>query len=467
MSGRRGLLSASAALVASRALSLLAGLGAVAAVSRSLGPVEFGALSFALALAALFAPLTEMGLNAILVRAILKAPGREGEYAGTALLARLGAGAVALGLGGAAILVLKPDEPGLHLAAFVLLAGETFRAFQVCALAMEARRRFTAIAAGQAGVAILFAGGRAAAALSGAGMVGIAAIHAAEIAAGGMLFLALRRRGGAPPLAPSRRAAGELLRRSWILALSAGFATANLKIDQVMLGQMRGTAEVGVYAAAARLSELWHFVPAMVATAAFPDLAELRDRDRGAYLGAVRGLLDRIALLSWAAMAAIALGAGLAVGIAFGPDYAAAAPVLQLHVAGGIFMALRVVASKWMVIEELFALSLLSHGLGAALNVALNLALIPACGPMGAAAATVASYAGAGWIAFYAHAGTRPLAHAMGRSLLVPLRLPGIVLRRARRGAGAGTQGGTQGGAHGGAGNGAGDGAGTGAGPDR
>jgi O-antigen/teichoic acid export membrane protein len=66
--------------------------------------------------------------------------------------------------------------------------------------------------------------------------------------------------------------------------------------------------------------------------------------------------------------------------------------------------------------------SLLTHLAGAVVNVALNLLLIPTYGTIGAAVATVISYASAGWLALYLSARTRPMAHMMARALLLPLR---------------------------------------------
>ena len=60
-----------------------------------------------------------------------------------------------------------------------------------------------------------------------------------------------------------------LLTESWPLALSAMGAVLYLRIDQVMLGQMTTSGEVGVYAAAAQISEVWYFVPTIIVASAF------------------------------------------------------------------------------------------------------------------------------------------------------------------------------------------------------
>ncbi len=106
----------------------------------------------------------------------------------------------------------------------------------------------------------------------------------------------------------------------------------------------------------------------------------------------------------------------------FGAEYAAAAPVLALHIWAGVFIFMRALLSRWLVAEDLLRFSLVTHLAGAVINVVGNLILIPRHGPLGAAIATVVSYAVASWLALFASAATRPMAWKMARALLLPLR---------------------------------------------
>jgi len=59
---------------------------------------------------------------------------------------------------------------------------------------------------------------------------------------------------------------------------------------------------------------------------------------------------------------------------------------------------------------------------GAVMNVVLNIFLIPRWGGLGAAYATVASYALAAWVASYLHPAVRTTAAMQSRALLIPFR---------------------------------------------
>ena len=64
-----------------------------------------------------------------------------------------------------------------------------------------------------------------------------------------------------------------------------------------------------------------------------------------------------------------------------------------------------------------------SQVLGALVNVILNLKLIPLYGAVGAAYATVISFAVAGYVVLFFHPRLWPMALVVTRSVLMPLRL--------------------------------------------
>ena len=70
------------------------------------------------------------------------------------------------------------------------------------------------------------------------------------------------------------------LKNSWPLALSAFFALVYLKVDQIMLGQLSDSRDLGLYSAAARLSEVWYVLPTALATAVFPAIINIKERDK-------------------------------------------------------------------------------------------------------------------------------------------------------------------------------------------
>src|SRR3954466_5300330 len=160
-----------------------------------------------------------------------------------------------------------------------------------------------------------------------------------------------------------------------------------------MLAQMVGVEASGVYAVAARMSEVWYFIPQLLAAAVFPSLLRTKLVSGKLYEQRMQLCLAAFASTATGIAVIVTIFANSIVHALFGPQHAAAAAILQIHIWGGVFIFQRAVASKWMIAENLFVFSFVSHGVGALLNIALNLVMIPRWGAIGSAVATVISYA--------------------------------------------------------------------------
>ncbi len=419
----RGIASGATWLTLSRSVAMVARGVTMLIVARHLGPYMFGSLSYAVAAASLIGPIGHLGLNAIITRDLVEKPGEAGGILATSLLLRL--------LGSCAIVILAfwllgildTNEPNLRTFVVIILAAEVFRSTQVFSYWLESERRFVSnavisLCATSAGVIakLVFV-------ILDAPLVWFVVVYAGE----GLVyaFLVVGRFCALRPvslnmLSPTLNYAKSLLSQSLPLTLSTIGAVANLHLDQVMLGHMHGSQTVGVYAVAARLSEFWYFVPATLVTVLFPMLVEARGRDWRRYQG---HLLRLFTLLAWLGVLVALICQVFATSLLpalFGPAYAASATVLTIHVWGGIFMSMRVLASRWLIAEHLTKFSIISHGIGAAVNIVLNFLLIPEFGAVGAAYATLVSYMASGWLCFFAWRHTRAVGLLMAKAMTMP-----------------------------------------------
>jgi O-antigen/teichoic acid export membrane protein len=201
----------------------------------------------------------------------------------------------------------------------------------------------------------------------------------------------------------------KLLRRSWPILVSGGFAQINLRIDALVIAAIVSIPDVGIYSAATRLSESWSVLAMAIVTATFPALVKLARTDVAAYGRDLAQLLRWLIWLSVVGGIIIAAAAPIIIHLIYGPEFAPAAAVLAVHVFGGIFLFVRTAVSRWLIIENLFMFSLISHLMGAAVNVALNFTLIPHLGIVGAAWASVASYATSGLLFLLVSRRSRPM----------------------------------------------------------
>ncbi|MES1168032.1 MAG: polysaccharide biosynthesis C-terminal domain-containing protein, partial [Oleiharenicola lentus] len=222
-------------------------------------------------------------------------------------------------------------------------------------------------------------------------------------------------------LDPARILAGALLREAWPLMLTSLAVIVYMKIDEVMLRQMAGPAAVGVYAAAVRISELWYFVPVALASSVLPALLRTRERDAVHYRARLQQFFDLNAGLAYGSAIPLALASGWITRLAYGEAFAAAGPVLAVHIWASLFVFLGVARGQWLVNEGHTRFYFLATLAGAVTNIGLNLVLIPRQGALGAAWATLIAYGLAAWLTTFASGRTREIAWMQTRAILLPL----------------------------------------------
>jgi PST family polysaccharide transporter len=184
-----------------------------------------------------------------------------------------------------------------------------------------------------------------------------------------------------------------------------------------MLGQMVGDEAVGIYSAAVRISEVWYFIPMMIVASVFPAILEAKKRSEAQYYQRFQHLYDLMVWLSVAVALPMTFLSTPIVTLLFGESFSASGTVLAIHIWAAVFVFLGVASSKWFLAENRQMLNFQRTALGAVVNVILNFLLIPDFGPIGAAIATVVSYATAAFLFDVAQQETRQMFAMKVRSL--------------------------------------------------
>ncbi len=399
-----------------RAGALLLTLVTSVVVVRALGPAQYGELSYLLAISGLLAPLAQFGISGLVARALLEQPTDERAVLRAAMQLRLAGCALAFVAGVVYWLVLE-HRPADRWMLLVLLAAQFATVTQVVEFWFQVQFKAARLVPWRTGAAVVAAILKMALAVATHDARWVAAAFALEfLLIGAAAWTAMRKEGTVSRVSP---AAGTLERPSppwlrwfaqrspWLLA--SGIAEViYLRIDIVLLERLRGIEETGIYAVAARLSEVWYMVPVALMGAVFPALWQRR-QDAAAYERGLQASLDLLFALAVALAVVMQLFGAPLVEWLFGPRFTASVPILQIHIWAGVFVFMRALLSRWLLAEDLLRFSLFTHLSGAAMNVALNLLLIPKYGALGAAVATVISYACAGWLALYLSPRTRPM----------------------------------------------------------
>ena len=397
-------------------------------IARYLGPEQFGLLSFAMAFVGLFGAIAALGLQGIVVRDIVRNPNCARETLGTAALLQLIGGLIAYVLILLLIGYLRPDDALARSIVAILGSMMLLKAGHIAVFWFESQVQSKYTVWVQNGVFLVFAAVKVGLILHEASLTAFAWATLSEAIVGAVLLLGVMSQRGPSltRLRVSTERAKSLLNDSWPLILSAIAVTIYMKIDQIMLGQMIGDQEVGIYSAAVRISEVWYFIPMAIVASVSPAILEAKKRSEKQYYARLQRLYDLMVVMSVAVALPMTFLSTSIVTILFGEAYRAGGAVLAIHIWASVFVFLGVASGKWFLAENRQVLSLQRTVLGAVANVALNLWMIPLYGAIGAALATVASQAVAAWLFDLMQPSTRPM-FVMKLKSMSPLRLQTII----------------------------------------
>lgn len=380
-------------LFADKIVRLAVGLVVWTWLARYLGPEQFGLFNYASAFVSLFAVVASLGLNSVVVRDLVKNPLEAEVTLGTAFILQLIGGAVAFGLAVFIIRIIRPDDRAAEAIVYVLGLAMVLKATEVVKYWFESKVQSKYSVWLENSAFVLFSGVRVMLMLVGASLVAFAWAVFAEglVVAVGLLWVYGRCGGRLHFWRGQHVCAKALLRESWPLILSGLAVMLYMRIDQVMLGEISSVESVGIYSAAVRVSEVWYFVPMSIIASAFPRLLQTKIDDH-AYRRRFQQLYNLMVALALGVAVPMTFLSGWIVVQMFGPMYEEAGSILSINIWAGVFVALGLASSQWLLIEGLEKVIFYRTLLGAIVNISANSALIPLFGATGAAIATVISY---------------------------------------------------------------------------
>ncbi|MDT8395064.1 MAG: flippase [bacterium] len=415
---RRKISSNTAWLFGDRVVRMGAGLVVGVWLARYLGPESFGVYSYAIAFTFLFSPIRSLGLERVAVRELVKRPGDAGPVMASSMLPMLIGGVAAFAAAGIAVGVIRPGDATVRSLVLAVAAGMIFQSFDVVDYYNQSRveSRFTVLPKGL--VFLAASASKVALIVAGASVVAFGWVYGAELlsAAAALTIVYLMRRD-TPALNRWRPALGqvrELLADSWPLLISSALIVINMRIDQVMMGGMLGDRQVGIYSVAVRLTELWYFIPIILQSTLMPSIVRagevsraLLDRRMHSFYRLMSGLAYMIIVPMW-------LLADRLVLLLFGEAYVEAVPMLRWLLITVLFVNLGLARTAFLTTMNWTRLHMASSVLGALINVALNLILIPVYGGMGAVTASLIAY----WVQVHGACFLFPALRGTGLSML-------------------------------------------------
>ncbi|MGI0480997.1 flippase [Geminocystis sp. CENA526] len=393
-------------------------------LARYLGPEQFGVYNYALAFVSIFQILSSLGLNGIVVRDLVELPNQDKEILGTSFVLRFLGSLLSIVV--TIIIVTLFDHTDKQILPLILLLSlsNVASAFQTVSFYFESKVLSKYVVKAHLLSQISYYILLAILIFSEASLTFIAITFVFQSVVNALLLCFMYSAQKQQIFAWKFRwnRAKSLLSRSWPLILSSFGAIIYLKIDQIMLGQMTSNTEVGVYSVAVRFSEVWYFIPNLIVASYFPSLLKSREKSYQEYNTRIQKLYDLLMLGALGLSIAMTFLSSPLINSLYGQYYQNSAIILSIHIWASIFIFMRALLSKWLIAEDLYIFSFVTHSSGAIVNLILNLFLIPSFGGIGAAIATVISYSVASYVSLFFHPRTIISGKMMTIALLSPIR---------------------------------------------
>jgi len=384
------------AVMAGRAVTILAGLVTLGYAARTLGPAAYGMCAFATAAAAYASILLSPGLTTWGTRTIAQDRSKAGQTLLVVNLLQLALAVVAYAaLAGFTVLAISDPTQRVILLLAGLILFTTALGVEWVFAGLELMRINALVGAG---IAVATAVALLSLVRSPAEVYYYAAFPAAfgllAFLAGWGLLYRYRIRLEWPSLATL----GAAVVDSLPLGLTMALVTIWLHANHLIVRGFLGTEALGVFAAAFRLVALSWMVPVMLASVFMPRLARVVKERRHRAAQEVRTFVRVHLVIAIPIAATMAAEAPALVALVFGPQYTTAVPLVRVLAVAVVFSFAKASYEHSLIAfsedRALFRVVAVS----CVVAVGGGLVLVPWLGTIGAAAAVAAMHV-AGWIA--------------------------------------------------------------------
>jgi len=362
-------------------------------IARYLGPKNFGLMSYVISFVGLFGFLAGGGADNILSRELIKFPEKKDELLSAGLWLKLGGAVLAIIVINIAGFLTSPDYL-TRLLIFIFSTTFIGQSLTVISLYFQAQvlsknnilaQLISTIISSILKLLIIHFKG---------GIIWLIIIYVFDslTLGAGLVIIYLRQTNKKINWPFDRSWVKKIFQNSLPLMFTTVAVTIYGRIDQIIVKQMMSDTALGFYAAAAKLSDLWLFIPSIICASLFPAIVKVYG-DKTLYEDRLKKLITPLLAIATLISIIIFLSAEYLIYFLFGAGYLPAAAILKIYIWSIIPAFLMVVLNYYLVAENYTYIYLTITIIGAAANIILNILLIPRYGTSGSAVANLISYA--------------------------------------------------------------------------
>ena len=362
-------------------------------VARYLGPSDFGKLTYYVALIAIFQTICNLGLDGVVVREIAKLPKKPNIILGTVFWMRLLMGCfcwlvvmigylifnrldnediLILGLVGSSLAFQSADvidlwfqgnsqnKRGVYSKLLAYLFSNTIKVFLI---------------------------------LFGANLIAFASVIALEAALVGVaLYISYAYYPCEKRWIWNSTLGKQMVLESWPYMLSGLSIMIYMRIDQLMIKEILGNYELGLFSIILPISNIWNMIPVIICSILAPYFARLHIESEEIFDKYLSYLFRFFWGISILLIIFTIFFSEFIVNNIYGELYKSSIQILEIYIFTNIPVFLGVGQSLWIINKGKSYYVLIQTLTGALVSILSNLILLPTLGIKGAAIAAVISY---------------------------------------------------------------------------
>lgn len=358
--------------------------------ARYLGPGNYGLISYATAFITFFTALCNLGLNSVIVKEFIDHPDEQGEAIGSAIVMRAASSLLCAVMITGLVSIIDREEPITIAVVALSSIGLVFHVFGAVSYWFQAqyKSKIPSIATLIGYIAVsaykifLLATGK--------DVRWFAFANTVDYIVVAIILLWVYKKSGGPRLSFSWKKSKALLSVSYHYILSSLMVSIYGQSDKLMLKHMVDESEVGYYAVAVALCNMWTFVLSAIIESLYPTILSFYKEDR---IEEFENKNRQLYCIVFYVSAFVSLGftffGGFAIKLLYGSDFASSVEPLKIITWYTAFSFLGVARNAWVVCKKAQKYLKFMYGAAVTTNVLLNLFFIPLWGASGAALASL------------------------------------------------------------------------------
>lgn len=374
-------------------LRMVVGVFVVFYVARYLGPESFGVFSYLLAISTLMIAVSRLGMEAILVREVVRKPKDFLLMIGTAFWMMFLTGLVLyLLVGGTYYLYTGGGQESVYL--LIIGGGAMFSSFYVVEFYFQSQVKSKYATICRSIVLILMSAMKLLLIFYEAELFWFFVAALMDFAVLAMVFTFSFWYGNDRKLFLKYFSLDEakiMLKSAWPLVLVAIALQAYMRTDQLMIRNILGVYEVGIYSAAIRISEAWIIIMGAIAISLLPAIIKLKAGNVEMYKYRLIQLYRLVFWLSLFVATVITFFGGEIIIFIFGEEYSESSSVIGVLMWAAVLSSVGAVSARYYNVEGMEKKFASRTVFSAIVNIILNYIFIPRYGIQGAALATFIS----------------------------------------------------------------------------